>query len=145
MTTMAGGECSASLVMMLQMLPLVLVLVLLRDLTSLSLTQGLVSGFCLLLLLAGRVPHLTHQLTQSQERAVSSLSWSQYWTTCLHQDLSLGERVTCHQLTGLQVQWTGELHSLEMSERSNKVETLLNILPDTVREWTNADCVLGDR
>ena len=139
LSVLTGRDCSATLI--IQVVPLVLVLMVVRDVTSLRKTEWFVSGCCLLLLAWRQSDYSLAGLA----RPVSSLSWPQYRAACLARDLTLGERETCQHFTGLQVQWSGHLTRLQVRERTNTLETFVNMIPDPVREWSNVDCVLGDR
>ena len=82
-------------------------------------------------------------------RPASSLTWSEYSQVCppgTSGGLNTGgEAATCHHFTGLGVQWSGQVTRIQMRERTNTVETFLNMIPDNMRVWSNVDCVLGNR
>ena len=147
--TAVTGEGGLSPSLLLQVLPLVLVLaVLVREWRLLSWSQLLLCCSCLLLAGGGQTvspPAWPSPVT----RPVSSLTWSEYSQVCppgSSAGLNTGgEAVTCRHFTGLGVQWSGQVTGIEMRERTNTVETFLNMIPDNIRVWTNVDCVLGER
>ena len=138
-TAVTGGHSHTPALQLSPLLVMAVLLVVVREWRLLSWSQLLLCCACLLSAGGG--------LT-SPPRPVSSLSWSEWRQVCPGPQsggLSVEEAAVCQHFTGLGVSWEGRVTSIQFRERTNTLETFLNILPDSVRVWTNVDCVLGSR
>ena len=70
---------------------------------------------------------------------VSNLSWSDYQSACLPEDLNLAGQVACLGLDGHIVEWSGQVDSVKISHRSNMVEWIVARIPHR----SEFSCILG--
>ena len=140
-TGLTGRQPSS---LLLYISPLLVVMVVMREWKILTWRQVLLCSSCLLLAGVSQcsLPHLS-----PSPRPASSLTWLTYSEVCRGSSgrLTTDLTTTCQDFTGLGVQWSGQVTRLHISQRTNTLETFLDFIPDTIRDWSNVDCVLGTR